>query len=175
MAYLQFQVDTQPPPTPTIRQVEALNGRVRVDVDYDASTLDIWTLRLRYTKDPANLATAPDAEGALMPRRCDAWTGDIESVVKTVYGQATATVPFTVDGLDNDTTYAFCADAVDYMENPSVPTDTVLGEPRFECDLFACYPDELQVGYCAQAGAPQLWLMASAGLLAVWQRRARRR
>ena len=65
----------------------------------------------------------------------------------------------------------------DYLQNVSAPSDTVLGQPRFECDLFGCYPGPLKTGYCGQTAAPQVWLAtAAAGLVraATLARRARR-
>jgi hypothetical protein len=166
VAYLQFQIDTLPPDAPTITASRSLNGRVAVDVAYNSPSLDVYTIDVRYTKEPQNLTLA-----------CDQWTGDVRTTPsQNVYGQSSGNLTFMVEPLENNVDYAFCAQAVDYMENPSVPTPVSVAQPRFECDLFGCYPDALQTGFCAQTAAPQVWLMAAGafGLRAVFRRRRQR-
>lgn len=162
VTYLQFQIDTQPPEAPIITEVHSLNGRCNLSVNYTSPSLDVYTVRVKYSKNASNLNVA-----------CNLWTDDIEwTAPQTVNGQSGGTLKFTAQGLDNDITYAFCAEAEDYMQNVSPPSSVVTGQPRFECDIFACSPEPLRTGYCSQYAAPQLWLGA---LVTLGLRRLRRR
>jgi hypothetical protein len=162
VTYLQFQIDTVPPEPPTIAAVRSLNGRCTVHVDYTNQALDLYAVRVKYSSAPQNLNVP-----------CNLWTEEVHTTPdQNAYGQSGGNLTFTVDHLDNDISYAFCAESEDYMENVSVPSANVLGQPRFECDLFGCYPNTLKTGYCSQTAAPQVWLLALGALGArLWQRR----
>lgn len=162
VTFLNFQVDTVPPAPPTLQEVQSLNGRARIKVQYVSPLLDLYEVRVKYSSRPENLQVP-----------CNLWTEDVHvTPAQSAFGQVAGDLVFMVNDLDNDVDYAFCAESEDYMQNPSEPTANTIGHPRFECDLFGCYPGTLATGYCGQVAAPQLWLGA---LLALGARTLGRR
>lgn len=170
-AYIQFQVDTIAPDPPTGISVKSLNKRCDVKVSIDNSTLDAYTLRVKMTTNPNNLALSDVAQNP--NGNCDLWTDDVVVHDTTVYGRNDGSYTVTMTG-NNGQVYGFCAQSLDYLGNVSAPTETALGEPRVECDLFECYPSELQTGFCSTGLSSSSWGVWTG--LAMWRmRRARRR
>jgi hypothetical protein len=169
-AFVQFQVDTVPPPVPSSIVAKSLDSRCDVKVNYDASTLDAYYLRVKATSDPVNL-TLTDLDQN--PNgTCDAWTGDVITRDVNIYGETSGSETLTIRG-DNGTLYGFCAQTIDYLGNVSVPTPVTFGRPRPECDLFKCYPDTLQTGFCGATLPPSAY--AVCGALALWRAARKRR
>lgn len=164
-AYLQLQADTRAPEPPTNLTLTPRNARVHAEVSVDTSLLDVYQVNLRYTNDPQNLAAGEALDSNGQPRGCAAWQGSVGERSVNVYNQVVGRATFDVDGLDNDVDYGFCALSQDRLGNVGEPTEVQVAQPRFECDLFACYPGDLQTGYCGAGAGPQLW--GAGGLLGV--------
>lgn len=165
IAWAQVQIDTLPPNPPTIVNPKPLNGRVRFTVNYDMASLDTYTINVYVSSDPNNVASV-QAGGT-----CDTWAPGSYQIISNGVQPQTGTLPMTING-NNGTTYAYCAQAVDYLRNPSTFSAAVTLTPEFECDLFDCYPGELQTGFCGAALTPAWFLLP---LAAVGARRVRRR
>lgn len=163
-AFVQFQIDTVPPSTPTDISVQPLDGRVDLTTAYDTTTLDAYYLRVKATSDPNNLAMIADDPEAT----CDAWTDNVIVRNVNIYGETSGRETVTING-DNGVLYGFCVETVDYMQNVSLPSPVVFGRPRPECDLFKCYPDVLQTGFCGATLPPSAYGLVA--LCALWRRR----
>lgn len=167
-AYVQLQIDTIAPATPSSVVVQPLDSRCDVTIDYDTTTLDAYYLQVKATADPANLALIADDPTAT----CDAWVDNVVTHTVNIYGETSGTETVTING-DNGVLYGFCVETVDYMQNVSVPSTVSYGRPRPECDLFKCYPDVLQTGFCGASLPPSAYGLV--GALSLWRACRRRR
>lgn len=170
IAWAQVQIDTLPPSPPTINNPKPLNGRVRFNVVYDSNSLDTYTINIYSSSDPGNVALAQAAINDTTQPGCAGWTDNYFLQSEGVQPQK-GTLPMTINGTNN-VTYAYCAQAQDYLHNVSTLSSPVILTPQFECDLFDCYPGDLQTGFCG-AGLPPEWFALPFGAVA-WRRRKRR-
>ena len=186
VGYLALQVDTSPPATPLTLSVKPKDGRAAATVAYDASTLDVYSVAIRYTDDENDLAAGNvlvDANSTASPSASDPNAAPAGCSAWTNYQQASVLVRAATNGnrvlgvskLTNGRNYAFCAINYDYLGNQSAPTPVVVAQPREECDLFACYDGTLRVGFCATNDLPALWSAAALGCAWAAARCRRRR
>lgn len=173
-AFIQLQMDTRPPEVPTELKLTPRKGRVQAEVTVETELLDVYQVNLRYTDDPQNLAAAAALDENNRPRGCAAWQGNVQTRSVNVYNQVVGKASFAVDNLRNDVDYGFCAASQDRLGNVGEATEVQVAQPRFECDLFECYPGDLETGYCGAGSGPELWgAGALAGAALGWRRRRR--
>lgn len=173
--YMALQIDTSPPSAPTALSVTPKNGRARVSVSYDASLLDVYRVKVAYTRDASDIAAGAALDANGVAAGCAAWThGDSELLDVKGVADGNNKV-FSVSGLENGVAYSFCATTQDFLQNNSAPSAVQTATPREECDLFSCYSGTLRIGYCASQDLPALWSAAAAAAAWAAARRRRRR
>lgn len=157
-AWVRLLVDTKPPSTPAMPNVESLDGRLRVTLD--SNDTDVYEWRI--------VTVEREADAEPPTPSCDGWrdahptkiNGDVRDLDDEVL-------------LVNGVTYDVWVCAVDVLGNVSAPSPMTSGTPMDQCDFIECYPGKLRGGYCSAAGgsASLAWLL----LLGLAARRRGRR
>ena len=184
VGYLNFAVDTVRPPNPISLSTTSLVRRVNVAVTAGTSSdkSETWAMEIRATDDPANFVSAnvngehnPPAPSQVQAKPCTDWNGNYSStILLTSTSDYTANQDIPGRGVD---TYAYCARNIDYAGNVSPGwIGPKVDAPHYECDIFGCYPNILNLGFCgAQLGGPAWLAVLVAAQFRRQQRRRRRR
>lgn len=157
--YIQFLVDTRPPPAPATVDIEPRDGALQLDVEITDSSiddLDRWFVVYRVT---------PTGEASGEP--CTEWTDAQTADFDHEGGDPETDISLKVA---NGSTYELCVFARDRAGNDGERSATVVGAPRDECDFIECYPGDAPTGHCGATGSPALAALAG---LAAWLRRRR--
>ncbi len=163
--WVQFVVDTKPPPPPESPTVTPLDGKLSVKITDGTSSDstyeddDVASYRVMIRKLPTDAT-----EAAKLPAE---WTASETTSATDTSNEV------TIDA-DNGVEYQVAAYALDDVDNESPASTVVTAKPQAECDVAECYPTGLlEPGYCGAAQG-SLWGIALVGLaLGYAWRRAR--
>jgi hypothetical protein len=161
-AGFEFPIDTVPPPAPGLPSTRGLVRRVEGTLTYDTSVHDVYRVNLRHSANPSDQALTADPNAGTVT--CEAWQHGTTQVFEAT--DQSGAISFSVDGI-NGVPIAFCAQAIDYLGNPSPWSAVVQNMPHDESDLFAAWPEgvPLQVGFCGAAADPAWWPLLGLGWL----------
>jgi len=153
--YAQFKVDTSIPVAPLEPDVTALDGRIGVALEIDAtssteiiSQWEIWSQEATETTETAETTETTETtdDSAQSEESCADWAS-ADVTISTV-SSLTETSTNSELSADNGKSYQICAFAIDNLGNRSSASPIVSVTPREECDFIECYPGELKTGYC---------------------------
>ncbi len=161
--WMTFEIDTEAPPAPDAPEITEMDASLLVTTaitDTSSENDDIASFQVRYREvpDPADDLTCDD----------DAYPSDQDTDIDAVDDA----LEWTLEGLDNGTTYEVCVRAEDDAGNTSPWSDLVIGTPIDECDFIECFPGGAPIGYCGAGLSPMAALICGL-LLALRRRRSR--
>ncbi len=120
-AYMQFYVDTVPPPAVTGLTVVGGDGRATITWSADASAVQSYAVKI-YNPD-----------------------GSLNQTITVASSAGLSAAP---NNLTNDTAYTVTVSAVDFAGNVGPASAAVAVTPRDQCDAWECYGGKESGGFC---------------------------